>query len=269
MQTPGNRLPVSAVIITLNESNSLPDCLNSLDFVDEIVVVDSGSTDDSIAIAEKMGARVFSKEWLGYGQQKNYAIKQARHDWVLCIDADERIDKTLQQSIIKTLTTNQPPFDGYRMARRNHFLGRGLKHGFGYPDYKLRLLNRHKGRWTEPKVHEYIQLDNPAPIGTLHGDLLHFSGENLQQYLEKHNTYTTLQALQALQAPPQNWLRLKMVINPILCFLKGYFLKRAFLDGLPGFVHTLCHCFTTFSKYAKIYEAKLQDELKQPRTDAK
>ncbi|MBF0357444.1 MAG: glycosyltransferase family 2 protein [Magnetococcales bacterium] len=261
------KLPISVVIITLNESGSLGDCLASVDFAEDIVVVDSGSTDDTVAIAEKAGARVFYKEWLGFGQQKNYGVERAKFDWVFCIDADERVDGELQQSIrqvvanqklqleldseVKSTPLTQPVFNGYRMARRNYFLGRGLKHGFGYPDLKVRFIDRRHGRWTEPAVHEYIAVD--GPVGHLQGDLLHYSGESIQQFLEKNNRYTTLQA-STLIAKSTSWPRLRIVVNPILCFIKGYFLKRAFLDGIPGLVHTVCHCFTTFAKYVKLYE---------------
>ncbi|MBF0454333.1 MAG: glycosyltransferase family 2 protein [Magnetococcales bacterium] len=257
MDANSKKLPLSVTIITLNESDALPACLESVAFAEDLVVVDSGSTDDTLQIAQSMGARVFSQPWLGYGQQKNFAVDQARHDWVLCLDADERVDPLLRASIETALSHPNPPFNGYQIARRNHFLGRGLKHGFGYPDINIRLMNRHRGRWTEPSVHEYIQVT--GPVGRLDGDLLHFSAENFQQYLEKHNRYTTLQA-QMLMAHPPRWLRLKMVVNPLVCFIKGYVIKRAFLDGLPGLVHTVCHCFTTFTKYAKLYESLLREK---------
>jgi glycosyltransferase involved in cell wall biosynthesis len=256
MTSNNEQLPISVVIITLNESNSLGDCLASVGFAEDIVVVDSGSTDDTVAIAKRAGARVFDKEWLGFGQQKNYGVERAKFDWVFCIDADERVDGELQQSIRQVMASQKPQFNGYRMARRNYFLGRGLKHGFGYPDLKVRFIDRQHGRWTEPSVHEYIAVD--GPVGHLQGDLLHYSGENIQQFLEKNNRYTTLQA-STLITKSTSWPRLRIVINPILCFIKGYFLKRAFLDGIPGLVHTVCHCFTTFAKYVKLYEHLQKD----------
>ncbi|MBF0445418.1 MAG: hypothetical protein HQL68_07490 [Magnetococcales bacterium] len=141
------------------------------------------------------------------------------------------------------------------MARQNHLLGRGLKHGFGYPDFKVRLLNRQYGRWTEPPVHEFIEVD--GHIGRLRGDLLHYSGENLLQYLEKQNSYTSLQAT-IMDEKNVKLLPFRIVVNPIFCFFKGYFIKRAFLDGLPGLIHTVFHCFTTFTKYAKLYELRVK-----------
>lgn len=249
------KLPLSVVIITLNEATSLPDCLNSIQFAQDIVVMDSGSTDQTLTIAKNKGARTFHQPWLGYGQQKNEAIKKAKFDWILCLDADERPDEQLTNSIHQTMNTPNPPFNGYRMARKNHFFGYPLKHGFGYPDYKIRLINRNFGEWTQPLVHETIQIK--GPVGLLKGNLLHLSGENLQTYLDKHNRYTTLQANSMKNNPPK-WLKLRMVVNPILCFLKGYFLKKAFLDGIPGLVHTTCHCFTTFIKYAKLYDTLRQ-----------
>ncbi|MBF0448781.1 MAG: glycosyltransferase family 2 protein, partial [Magnetococcales bacterium] len=192
MNRDSDKLPISVAIITLNEQNSLADCLASAAFAQDIVVVDSGSTDTTVELAESMGARVFHQPWLGYGAQKNVAVDQARFDWVLCLDADERVDSRLSRNIRQVMTHRNHRYVGYRMARRNFFLGRGLKHGFGYPDYKLRLMHRKQGRWTNSDVHEYIEVD--GPVGLLDGDLLHYSGESLQQYLEKHNRYTTLQA---------------------------------------------------------------------------
>lgn len=260
------RLPISATIITLNESTALPDCLASLDFVQDIVVIDSGSDDDTVALAESLGARVFHQTWLGYGQQKNVALQKARFDWVLCLDADERVDARLQQSIRHLFQpppqpqsadvspgATPPPCAGYRMARKNRFLGRDLRHGYGYPDKKIRLLDRRHGRWTEPAVHEEIRVE--GTVGELEGDLRHLSGESLHDYLTKQNRYTTLQTAK-LRRHTLPAIRRRLVFNPLLCFFKGYILKKGFLDGIPGLVHTVYHCFGTFMKYAKAYAEK-------------
>ncbi|MBF0382751.1 MAG: glycosyltransferase family 2 protein [Magnetococcales bacterium] len=252
-----NKLPISVTVITFNEAESLKDCLLSVAFAKDIVVVDSGSGDETVSIAKSMGARVFNNPWPGYGQQKNFALNKAQFDWVLCLDADERVDNTLKKSVVEAINNAEEQYQGYSMARQNHLLGRGLRHGFGYPDYKVRLVNRRYGRWTEPPVHEFIEVD--GPVGQLKGDILHFSGENLLEYLEKQNRYTSLQA-KIMADKNVSLLPLRIVFNPIFCFFKGYFIKRAFLDGLPGLIHTVFHCFTTFTKYAKLYELRRKNK---------
>jgi len=242
-----NREPFSTVIITLNASAQLEPCLQSAAFADEIVVVDCGSRDDTVALAQKYGARVVRQDWLGYGAQKQFAVTQARHDWVLCLDADERVSAPLRASIEAALIS--PVAHGFEMPRCNRFLGRWLKHGEGYPDWSLRLFHRGHGRWSDDPVHEKVILDG-APA-RLRGDLMHESGEDLAAYLEKQNRYTTLQAealfKQGKQARVAQW-----VLSPLLRFIKFYFLRLGFLDGVAGFTHIAIGCHNSLMKYAKL-----------------
>lgn len=241
--------PVSVVIITYNEAPRLAPCLQSVAFASEIVVVDSGSTDDTPALASQHGARVLHQPWLGYGAQKQFAVDHARHDWVLCLDADERVSDELRAAIQEALA--QPAFHAYQMPRRNRFLGRWLAHGEGYPDYNLRLFDRRVARWTTDTVHEHVV--SPQPVGTLHGDLLHESQESLEQYLAKQNRYTTLQAQRLFErGAPSSVLR--MVASPLLRFVKFYVLRQGFRDGVPGLVHIAIGCWNSFIKYAKLRE---------------
>ena len=184
---------LSAVLITRNAAAPLEACLASVVFCDEILVVDSGSTDGTVELARRRGARVIEAEWRGFGPQKQFAIKQAAHDWVLCIDADERVSERLRQAIADTLAA--PAANAYRFARCNRFLGRYLRHGEGYPDWSLRLFDRRHARWSEDAVHEKVIAD--GEIGTLAGDLLHDSAETLAGYLDKQNRYTSLAAEEA------------------------------------------------------------------------
>lgn len=241
--------PVSVVIITYNEALRLAPCLQSVAFASEIVVVDSGSTDDTPALASQHGARVVHQPWLGYGAQKQFAVDQARHDWVLCLDADERVSDELRAAIQAVLA--QPALSAYRMPRRNRFLGRWLAHGEGYPDYNLRLFDRRVARWTTDTVHEHVM--TPQPVGTLHGDLLHESQESLEQYLAKQNRYTTLQAQRLFErgATSSVW---RMVASPLLRFIKFYVVRQGFRDGVPGLVHIAIGCWNSFIKYAKLRE---------------
>src|ERR1700694_1355514 len=189
------RAPLSAVLITRNAASVLGPCLESLAFADEVVIVESASSDATGEIAKRYGARVVQKEWLGFGRQKQFALEQAKHDWVLCLDADESVSPQLAGSIQAPLAGPVSPV--YRMARRNRFLGRWLSHGEGYPDWSPRLFNRMNARWSDDLVHEKV-LYAVTP-GTLQGDLLHDSADDLATYLDRQNRYTTLAARQAYE----------------------------------------------------------------------
>lgn len=241
------RQPLSAVIITRNAASRLPDCLASLAFCDEIVIVDSGSSDDTAALARAAGARVIDQSWLGFGPQKQFAVEQARHDWVLCIDADERVSDELQTNIQTALLA--PTCSAYRFARCNRFMGRYLRHGEGYPDWSLRLFHRAHARWSDDPVHEKVLTD--VPVGTLAGDLLHDSVESLDRYLAKQDRYTTLAAEQALVRGKRASL-LRQYLAPLVRFIKFYFIRLGFLDGIPGLVHILIGCRNSYYKYEKI-----------------
>jgi len=238
---------LSVVIITLNAASQLKDCLESAAFADEVVVVDAGSTDGTPALATERGARVMHQEWLGFGRQKQFAVAQAAHDWVLCLDADERVSGDLRQAIAEVLEA--PRFGAYRMARCNRFLGRYLRHGEGYPDWSLRLFDRRRARWSDDTVHEQVLFE--GEVGTLAGDLLHESCETLDSYLAKQNRYTTLQA-EELYKRGKRGRAGQLVLSPLLRFVKFYLFRLGFLDGTPGLAHTLIGCFNSFAKYAKL-----------------
>lgn len=239
--------PLSAVIITRDAARVLPECLASLAFCDEILVVDSGSRDETIALAKNAGCRVVETHWRGYGRQKQFAVEQARYDWVLCIDADERVTPELAANIRATLAA--PTASAYRLARCNRFLGRYLRHGEGYPDWCVRLFDRRHARWSEDAVHERVLAD--GPIGTLVGDLLHDSAESLERYLEKQNRYSTL-AAEAAWARGERGSVFSLLFSPTVRFFKFYVLRLGFLDGVPGLVHILIGCFASFAKHAKL-----------------
>jgi len=245
------KTPLSVVIIALNAASQIEACLKSAAFADEIVVVDSGSRDETREIGLKYGARVIHQDWLGFGRQKQFAVGQASHDWVLCLDADERVGETLRANIGKALAA--PQFHAYRMPRRNRFLGRWLRYGEGYPDWSLRLFDRQFARWSEDEVHEKVVSD--MPVGDLRGDLLHESQETLATYLDKQNHYTSLQA-DALFKRGKRATVMQLVGSPLLRFVKFYFFRLGFLDGVPGLVHISIGCFNSFCKYAKLIALK-------------
>lgn len=258
---PASRQPLSVVIITLNAAAQLEACLQSARFADEIIVVDSGSTDGTTALAERYGAKVIEQDWLGFGRQKQFAVDAASHDWVLCLDADERVSPALQASIENALKTpstapGAPPggtalCDAYRFPRCNRFLGRYLKHGEGYPDWSLRLFNRRQAHWSDDAVHEKVLTQ--STVGQLSGDLLHDSAESLASYLSKQNRYTTLAAEMALAAGKRASFG-RLVLSPVLRFIKFYLIRQGFRDGAPGLIHIAIGCFNSFTKYSKMLE---------------
>lgn len=244
-----SREKLSAVVITLNEAAAIEACLRSLSFADEILVIDSGSTDETVALAKAQGARVIHQDWLGYGAQKQFGVRQARHDWILSIDADERISEALQASIEHSL--HQPTAQVYAMARCNRFMGRWLRHGEGYPDYSVRLFKRMHARWSEDAVHEKVLTE--AQVARIKGDILHESEEGIEDYLIKQNHYTSLQA-RALFERGKRVGVMKLLFSPLMRFFKFYFLRLGFLDGLPGLVHISIGCMNSYMKYAKLIE---------------
>ncbi|MCL2872773.1 MAG: glycosyltransferase family 2 protein [Betaproteobacteria bacterium] len=244
-------LPLSLVLITQNAEAELAACLATVPFAAEIVIVDSGSTDGTRRIAESLGARFIEQPWLGFGSQKNVAITAAQNDWVLCLDADERISDALAQAIVAVFA--QPESEraaAYALCRRNRFFDRWLSHGEGYPDWTVRLFDRRRARWSDDAVHEKVLVDGKTE--RLSGDLLHASAESLDAYLTKQNRYTTTQAerLFATGARTSGW---QLFASPLARFFRFYFIKRGFLDGAAGFAHIAIGAFASFLKHAKLY----------------
>jgi glycosyltransferase involved in cell wall biosynthesis len=246
---PGSRAALSVVLITLDCADTLAHCLDSVAWAEEIVIADSGSVDGTVELARSRGARVVHQAWLGFGKQKQFAVEQATHDWVLCLDTDERVTPALRASIEQALS--DPSQHAYEFPRCNRFLGRYLRHGEGYPDLSLRLFHRSHARWSEDVVHEKVI--TLGTVGRLEGDLLHESAETLDSYLAKQNRYTTL-AAEELVGQGGGVSRLQMLLSPLFRFVKFYVFRLGFLDGLPGLVHIAIGCFNSFCKYAKMIE---------------
>ncbi len=240
-------LPLSLCVITRDAAGLLADCLASAAFAGEVVVVDSGSRDDTVEIARRCGARVIEEPWRGFGAQKNFAVGCAAHDWVLCLDADERVTPELAFSIRTAMA--KPDVAAYAMARRNRFLGRWLAHGEGYLDWTVRMFDRRRARWTEDPVHEHVVAD--GAVAQLSGDLLHASAESIDDYMAKQNRYTTLQA-EAMHARGERASVTRLVVSPLVRFFRFYVVKLGFLDGVAGLVHIAIGCQNSFMKYAKL-----------------
>lgn len=252
------KLPLSLVLITCNAAARLRDVLASVPFADEIILVDSGSTDDTARIATEFGARVVYHAWVGFGPQKAHAVSLARNDWVLCLDADEALSPKLASSIRAAFGLSMPSYPVYRFARCNVFMGRLLKHGEGYPDYNTRLFRRDTARWSDDIVHEHVLSDVPARL--LEGDLLHYSADDLKAYLDKQNRYTSLAAERAL-ARGESAPVARMLLSPLTRFLKFWLVRGGWRDGVPGFVHIAIGCQNSFMKYVKLRELRRQDGL--------
>ena len=239
---------VSAVVIAKNEESAIGACLDSVAWCNEIVVVDSGSDDRTREIAAARGARVIEHAWEGYGKQKNFAVRQAANDWVLCVDADEVVSPELRQGIEQAL--GNAGFRAYELTRCNRFMGVWLRHGEGYPDRITRLFDRRAAQWSEEPVHEKVV--TTERVGRIDGDLLHESAETLHSYLEKQNRYTSLQAEMLLRKGVRPSV-FKLVLSPVARFLKFYVARLGFLDGVPGLVHILIGCNNTLMKNAKLF----------------
>lgn len=243
------KLPLTVAVIALNAEQQIGKLLASVGFADEVLLVDSGSTDGTARIAEAGGARIIHKDWLGFGRQKQFAVSSARNDWVLCLDVDERVTPRLARSIGEALAGGR--FKAWRMPRRNRFLGAWLSHGEGYPDWTLRLFHRAHASWSNDEVHEAVL--TTTEVGRLEGDLLHDSAEDVASYMAKQNRYTTLHA-HALFRQGVRAGYAKLFVNPLARFLKFYVFKLGFLDGGPGFAHVVIGCNNTFHKYLKLIE---------------
>jgi glycosyltransferase involved in cell wall biosynthesis len=242
---------ISAVLITYNEADRLAKSLAPLGFCDEILVVDSGSTDGTQALAEQMGANVLHRAFDGFGPQKAYAVAQAKNNWVLCLDADEYLTPELAQTITTLFANGEPKEAGYRLRRRFFFLGKELKRGGETRHGYIRLFNKQKGNYNQALVHEHVELDGNAPL--LPGYLLHESYRNLQDYLARFNTYTSQGAAELFaKGKKGSWVQiyLRFPIN----FARLLFGKGLIFDGYPGWIWAFLSSVYPVVKYAKLRE---------------
>lgn len=254
---------LSVTIITLNEEANIRRTLESVRWADEIIVLDSGSTDRTVSICRQFTAMVFHQDWLGFGKQKNAAIDRATGEWVLSIDADEPVEKELADEI-KRIISSSDSLDGYRIPRKTFFLGKWVRYGGWYPDLNLRLFRKGKGRFEERAVHEAVMVD--GTIGTTRHALLHYAYPDLASYLASINKYSSLavdvMAKNGIPARKTSWINI--VFRPVFTFLFKYFFRLGFLDGKHGLMLNLFHSYYVFAKYAKAWEyARIQSS--QPK----
>lgn len=244
-----NMAKLSVVIITLNEEAQIGRCLESVQGIaDEIVVLDSFSTDQTEAICRKMGAKVHKEVFKGYGAQKNMALDLASYDLVLSLDADEALSEELRKSI--AALKEDPRYDGYTMNRLNNYCGKWIRHCGWYPDRKIRLADRRKARWDDAVIHEKFIVESNQ-TQHLKGDLLHYSYHSISGHILQMNKFTDYSAMQMFDAGKKApiW---RLLVNPSLMFLKMYFFKTGFLDGFYGFTISIVTAHATFLKYAKL-----------------
>lgn len=243
------KCPVSVLILAKNEEQNIAECLKSVDFASDILIIDDFSTDKTREIAESMGARVIQRAMNGdWGGQQTFAIGEAKYPWVLFLDADERISKELQSEIIAVIEKNQPI--AYWIKRENKFHYNKATHGILRPDYVDRLFPA-ANSYVEGFVHPKIV--TPYPNKKLQGKMYHYTYDNWQQYFNKFNNYTTLAANKYAKQGKQASFIKDVLLRPIWAFIKVYFLNLGFLDGKMGFVLSVNHYFYTMTKYVKLY----------------
>jgi glycosyltransferase involved in cell wall biosynthesis len=243
---------VSVTVITLNEEVQLDQALRSVAWADELIVVDAMSRDRTVSIARAFTDRVVCREWTGYVDQKNYAASLATHDWILSLDADERVTPALAREIQARMSTADPPAEAaFRMPRTTWYLGRWVRTTDWYPDYQVRLYDRARARWSGGSVHEGIEAD--GPVGGLRGELLHYAYRDLSEHVETIDRYTTAAALDMHRGGRAAGLT-QLAVHPLLAFARNYVARGGIRDGAAGLVISAMNAHYTFLKFAKLWE---------------
>jgi glycosyltransferase involved in cell wall biosynthesis len=242
-------VPVTATVITFNEAANIRAALESLSWADEIVVVDSQSSDGTADIARQFTDKVIVRPWPGYTAQKNFAAGEARHDWIFSLDADERVTPELATEMGAVL--REPRCAGYRVPRVTFHLGRWIRSTDWYPDYQLRLYDRRRARWTGKHVHESVQAD--GPVSDLRGELQHYAYRDLAHHFQTMDRYTTLAARQMFEEGRRaGWVDL--AVHPPAAFVRNYVLRGGFRDGVPGLIVSAMNARYVGLKFAKLWE---------------
>lgn len=243
-------MKISAVIVSFNEESNIADAIKSVEWADEVIVVDSHSEDRTREIAAASGATVIERDWPGFAAQKQFAADSAKNDWVLSLDADERVSPELRDEILKI----EDGADGYRIPRLSIYMGRRVRHGGWYPDRQLRLFDRRKGRWKQVRVHESVTMDEGASIGSLRGDILHYSVESAAHHHRMiGERYAPLAAEQML-AEGRRTSPLSIAAAGPTAFIRSYLLKAGFLDGLAGLAIAKFAAHHAFLKHLLLWE---------------
>ena len=242
---------LTVITLTLNEERNIAACLESVRWADEIIVLDSGSTDRTVELARQYTPDVMRVEWRGYGATRNIALDRAKGDWILWLDADERVSPELAGEIREVLEKDDKSIAGYAVARRAFFLGRWIKHCGWYPGRVTRLFRRSAGRFSDDRVHEELVLAGTV-VESRH-DLLHYTDPDLHHYLQKFDRYTSL-AAEGMQASGRRFSVVHVLFRPPFTFVKMYFIRLGMLDGMQGFILCVLSTAYVFTKYAKLWE---------------
>jgi glycosyltransferase involved in cell wall biosynthesis len=247
-------IKISAVIITFNEERNIVGCLQSLvGIADEIVIVDSFSTDSTEKLCQSFNVKFIQHPFEGYMQQKSWACEQAQYDYILQLDADEQLSDELKRSILEVKSNWKA--DGYSFNRLTNYIGKWIRHSGWYPDSKLRLWDRRKGAWSGINLHESVLMDDTAVVAKLKGDLLHFSYYSIQQHLNQINSFTEIAAKEGV-AKGKSTSLFVIIIKVVWKFKRDYIFKLGFLDGYYGFVVCSMSAYNTYVKYLKMRELK-------------
>jgi len=249
-------MKITATVITFNEEHNIAAALESLSWADEIIVVDSESTDRTVEIARSFTDRVFVRPWPGYSGQKNFAAHQAVNDWILSLDADERISPELAREIEQLKQRDEPTASAFEMPRLTFYLGRWIKHSGWRPDYKLRLYDRNRARWEGDYVHETLELE--GKVERLAGNILHYTVRDASEHHLRMDRYTTLAAKQAY-AQGKRATYIQLSLSPVAAFLSSYFFKLGFLDGVAGLAIARFAAHYEFLKKLKLWEMRKAD----------
>lgn len=243
------RKKISAIIIAGNEEKNIRDCLESVKWCDEIILVDSESIDKTVEIAKEYTDKIFIKKWEGFADQKKYLLEKAANEWVLSLDADERVSDELREEV-ENLLINETQYDGYKIPRESYFLNKKIKHCGWYPDYQLRLFQKSKTQVTERKVHEGFIVD--GKVGTLKNNLIHFTHQNIAETISKINSYSTLEAEEKFDKKKVK--PLQILTHPIAAFLNHFFSRKGYKEGVHGLMISLIHAMTNMLTYMKLWE---------------
>ena len=243
-------IKISAAIITYNEEKNIKRCMDSLDFCDEIVVIDSLSNDNTCQIAKDLGAKVIDQKFLGHIDQKQLAVDHCTNTWVLSLDADEEVSPELRTEILQLLNSSLE-YDAYMMPRVSFHLGRWIRHGGWYPDAKIRLFNKTKAYWGGYNPHDKVIVN--GTVGKLKGDLKHYVFSDLRHNIDTNNSYSSIMA-NDLHKDGKSFSYFKLFLKPVGKFLETYIYKRGFLDGMPGFIIAVGASYSMFLKFAKHWE---------------
>ncbi|MEZ5425605.1 MAG: glycosyltransferase family 2 protein [Pyrinomonadaceae bacterium] len=257
-------MKISAVIITFNEEKNIRRAIESANWADEVLVVDSESTDKTRQIAESLGARVVVHPWEGFSKQKQFAVDRASFEWILSLDADEEVSPDLKKEIQNLKKSPEELSDGYRIPRLSFYMNRPIRHSGWYPDRQLRLFNRKKGKWNEVLIHESFQLEKSARTGNLRGDIFHFSVENAAHHHKMiGERYAPLSARQMFENG-RTTSKLNILSAGPLAFFRSFILKGGFLDGFPGFVIARFGAHHAFLKHLLLWEMAKKNKSKLP-----